>query len=146
MEARVKELRELVGYHRERYFQDDEPEVSDAEFDELFRELEIEGKFPELITHDSPTQRVGAASDTFAEVEHVLAMMSLDNAFNFEELLTWGKRIGDRSSNRHFVCEPKMDGLAVTDLRGRNFGAPPRARRVAGEDITANLSTVKSVP
>src|SRR5215207_4690103 len=88
IEARVKELRDLVRYHRERYYQDDAPEISDAEFDDLYRELEgLEGEFPELVTPDSPTQQVGAApATTFAEVAHVLPMLSLDNAFNLEDL------------------------------------------------------------
>ncbi len=119
IEARVKELRELVRYHRERYFQDDEPEISDAEFDELYRELEgLEGEFPELVTPDSPTQQVGAAAaTTFAEVQHVLPMLSLDNAFNLEDLLAWGKRIERQITDPvAFVCEPKMDGLAVSLL------------------------------
>src|SRR5437660_11827434 len=89
IEGRVTELRELVRYHRERYYQDDEPEISDAEFDELYRELEsLESEFPELVTPDSPTQQVGAApATTFADVPHVLPMASPDNAFTLADPL-----------------------------------------------------------
>jgi DNA ligase (NAD+) len=151
IEARVKELRDLVRYHRERYFQDDEPEISDAEFDELYRELEgLEAEFPELITPDSPTQQMGAApATTFAEVQHVLPMMSLDNAFNLEDLLAWGKRIERQITDPvGFVCEPKMDGLAVSLLYedGKLVRAATRGNGFVGEDVTPNVRTIKSVP
>src|SRR5918996_4503730 len=151
IEARVKELRDLVRYHRERYYQDDAPEVSDAEFDDLYRELEgLEAEFPELITPDSPTQQVGAApATTFAEVQHVLPMMSLDNAFNLEDLLAWGKRIERQITDPvGFVCEPKMDGLAVSLLYedGKFVRAATRGNGFVGEDVTPNVRTIKSVP
>jgi DNA ligase (NAD+) len=151
IEARVKELHDLVRYHRERYFQDDEPEISDAEFDELYRELEgLEAEFPELITPDSPTQQMGAApATTFAEVQHVLPMMSLDNAFNLEDLLAWGKRIERQITDPvGFVCEPKMDGLAVSLLYedGKLVRAATRGNGFVGEDVTPNVRTIKSVP
>ncbi|MDQ6852310.1 MAG: NAD-dependent DNA ligase LigA, partial [Actinomycetota bacterium] len=151
IEARVKELRDLVRYHRERYYQDDTPEVSDAEFDDLYRELEgLETEFPELITPDSPTQQVGAApATTFAEVEHVVPMMSLDNAFNLEDLLAWGKRIERQITDPvGFVCEPKMDGLAVSLLYedGKFVRAATRGNGFVGEDVTPNVRTIKSVP
>jgi DNA ligase (NAD+) len=151
IEARVKELRDLVRYHRERYYQDDAPEVSDAEFDELYRELEgLEAEFPELVTPDSPTQQVGAApATTFAEVEHVVPMMSLDNAFNLEDLLAWGKRIERQITDPvGFVCEPKMDGLAVSLLYedGKFVRAATRGNGFVGEDVTPNVRTITSVP
>jgi DNA ligase (NAD+) len=151
IEARVKELRDLVRYHRERYYQDDAPEVSDAEFDELYRELEgLEAEFPELIAPDSPTQQVGAApATTFAEVEHVVPMMSLDNAFNLEDLLAWGKRIERQITDPvGFVCEPKMDGLAVSLLYedGKFVRAATRGNGFVGEDVTPNVRTITSVP
>jgi DNA ligase (NAD+) len=151
IEARVNELRELVRYHRERYFQDDEPEISDAEFDELYRELEgLESEFPELVTPDSPTQQVGsAAATTFAEVQHVLPMLSLDNAFNLEDLLAWGKRIERQITDPvAFACEPKMDGLAVSLLYqdGKLVRAATRGNGFVGEDVTPNVSTIISVP
>jgi DNA ligase (NAD+) len=151
VEARVEELRGLVRYHRERYFEDDEPEISDAEFDELYRELErLESEFPELATPDSPTQEVGAAaSTTFAEVEHLQPMLSLDNAFSLDDLLAWGKRIERQITDPvAFVCEPKMDGLAVSLLyeRGKFVRAATRGNGFVGEDVTANVGTVKSLP
>src|ERR671925_438290 len=151
IEARVKELSELVRYHRQRYFQDDAPEISDAEFDELYGELEgLEAEFPELVTPDSPTQQVGAAAaTTFAEVQHVLPMLSLDNAFNLEDLLAWGKRIERQITDPvAFVCEPKMDGLAVSLLYedGRFVRAATRGNGYVGEDVTPNVSTIDSVP
>ncbi len=141
VEARVKELRGLVRYHRERYFQHDEPEISDAEFDELYRELEsLEDEFPELVTPDSPTQQVGAAAaTTFTEVQHLLPMLSLDNAFNLDDLLAWGKRIERQIIDPvTFVCEPKMDGLAVSLLYedGRFARAATRGNGHVGEDVT----------
>ncbi|HYV58918.1 MAG TPA: NAD-dependent DNA ligase LigA, partial [Acidimicrobiia bacterium] len=151
IEARVKELRELVRYHRERYYQDDAPEISDAEFDDLYRELEgLEAEFPELVTPDSPTQQVGAApATTFAEVQHVLPMLSLDNAFNLEDLLAWGKRIERQITDPvAFVCEPKMDGLAVSLLyeAGKLVRAATRGNGYVGEDVTPNVRTITSVP
>ena len=151
IEARVGELRELVAYHRERYFRDDAPEISDAEFDELYRELEeLEDDFPELVTPDSPTQQVGAAAaSTFAPVEHVIPMLSLDNAFTLEDLLAWGKRIERQISDPvAFACEPKMDGLAISLLyeRGQLTRAATRGNGFTGEDVTANVRTIKSVP
>jgi DNA ligase (NAD+) len=151
IEARVNELRDLVRYHRERYYQDDAPEISDAEFDELYRELEtLETEFPELATPDSPTQQVGAApATTFAEVQHVLPMLSLDNAFNLEDLLAWGKRIERQITDPvAFACEPKMDGLAVSLLYegGRLVRAATRGNGFVGEDVTPNVRTIKSVP
>jgi DNA ligase (NAD+) len=151
IEARVNELRELVRYHRQRYFQDDEPEISDAEFDDLYRELEgLEAEFPELVTPDSPTQQLGAAAaTTFAEVPHVLPMLSLDNAFNLEDLLAWGKRIERQITDPvAFACEPKMDGLAVSLLYegGKLVRAATRGNGFVGEDVTPNVRTIKSVP
>ena len=151
IEARVNELSDLVRYHRKRYFQDDEPEISDAEFDELYRELEgLEAEFPELVTPDSPTQQVGAAAaTTFAEVPHVLPMLSLDNAFNLEDLLAWGKRIERQITDSvAFACEPKMDGLAVSLLYedGKLVRAATRGNGYVGEDVTPNVRTIKSVP
>jgi len=151
VEAQAAHLREQIRYHRERYYQDDAPEVSDAEFDELYRELEqLEEQYPELVTPDSPTQQVGAAAaSTFAEVEHVLPMLSLDNAFNLEDLLAWGKRLERLVADPiAFVCEPKMDGLAISLLYegGRLTRAATRGNGFVGEDVTANVQTIKSVP
>ena len=150
IEGRVAELREQVAHHRRLYYQHDEPEISDAEFDELYQELErLEGEFPELITPDSPTQQVGSApASTFAAVEHVIPMLSLDNAFSLDDLLAWGKRLERIVADPVvFVCEPKMDGLAVSLLyeRGKYVRAATRGNGFEGEDVTANVATIKAV-
>ncbi|MGH2547335.1 MAG: DNA ligase LigA-related protein, partial [Actinomycetota bacterium] len=104
---RVEELRDLIDHHNWRYHVQDDPEISDAEYDELMRELRgLEEAFPELIVPDSPTQRVGGApSELFAPVRHRTPMLSLDNAFSWEELNAWGKRV-ERALGRQadFVC------------------------------------------
>src|SRR4029079_371979 len=116
--TRAEELRELINHHAYRYHVLDDPEVSDVEYDGMVRELEsFESRFPELITPDSPTQRVGGlvAADLFAPVQHRAPMLSLDNAFSFEELEAWAKRV-ERAlghGTASFVCELKIDGLAV---------------------------------
>src|SRR4051812_19287046 len=120
IETRVEELRETIRYHDERYFGEDAPEISDAEYDALMRELRtLEGDHPELVTPDSPTQRPGAGSvpTPFSEVRHLLPMMSLDNAFSEEELLAWGQRIARLVTEPiAYVGEPKLDGLAISLL------------------------------
>ena len=150
-EARVAELRELIEYYDDRYFARDAPEISDAEYDTLARELvDLETQHPELVTPDSPTQRPGGApSATFAHVGHIVPMFSLDNAFNLEELLAWGKRIERLVPGAvRFVAEPKMDGLAMSLLyeNGRLTRGATRGDGVTGEDVTANVATIGSVP
>ncbi len=150
-EARVTELRELIEYHNDRYFARDAPEISDAEYDALVRELaDLETQHPELVTPDSPTQHPGGApSATFAHVEHLVPMFSLDNAFNLEELLAWGERIERLVPGVvRFVAEPKMDGLAMSLLyeNGRLTRGATRGDGVTGEDVTANVTTIGSVP
>jgi len=148
---RVEELRDLINAHDYRYYVLDDPEVSDAEYDALMRELRsLEEAFPELITPDSPTQRVaGAPTDLFAPVEHRTPMLSLDNAFSWEELNAWGKRV-ERVIGRHadFVCELKIDGLAValTYQDGAYLRGATRGSGFVGDDITANIRTIRSVP
>jgi DNA ligase (NAD+) len=122
--ARVAELRSLIEYHNRRYFELDEPEVSDAEYDELVRELRaLEDAHPDLLTPDSPTQRPGGApTSLFAPVTHAVPMMSLDNAFSFDELQAWGKRMERYiSGDVDYVCELKIDGIpmSVRSARGR---------------------------
>ena len=148
---RVEELRNLINHHNYRYHVLDDPEVADAEYDELVRELRaLEEEFPELITPDSPTQRVGGqVGDLFAPVEHRAPMLSLDNAFSWEELNAWGKRV-ERVLGRaaDFVCELKIDGIAValTYEGGRYTRGATRGDGFVGEDITANIRTIRNVP
>jgi DNA ligase (NAD+) len=150
--ARAAELRDLIQYHNERYFGEDEPEISDAEFDALARELvALETEYPELVTPDSPTQRPGATKvpTPFSEVRHLRPMMSLDNAFSRDELLAWGERIGRLVPGAiPFVGEPKLDGLAISLLYedGRFTRAATRGNGETGEDVTANVATIADVP
>ena len=149
--TRVEELRSLVEYHNERYFGEDAPEISDAEYDALMRELrELEAAHPELVTPDSPTQRPGgAATPTFAPVEHVAPMLSLDNAFSEAELLAWHDRIVKLVPGPiTFVGEPKLDGLAISLLYegGKLTRAATRGDGLTGEDVTPNVATIASIP
>ncbi len=148
---RVEELREQINHHAYRYYVLDDPEVSDAEYDELVRELQaVEGEFPELITPDSPTQRVGVSpADLFAPVTHWTPMLSLDNAFSREELEAWGRRVERLiGTGARYACELKIDGVAValTYEDGAYLRGATRGDGVTGEDITANIRTVRAVP
>ena len=153
--ARVSELRALIAYHNERYHTLDAPEIPDAEFDLLVRELrDLEAQHPELVTADSPTQTVGGPTlGLFQEVRHRAPMMSLDNAFEEVDLKAWSERLRrqlpDVGVERlAFNCEPKVDGVAMslTYVDGRFTQAATRGDGVSGEDVTANVATVKSVP
>ena len=152
-EERIAELIELIRYHDQRYHADDASEIPDGDYDQLKQELlELEAAHPELVQADSPTQTVGADPSTlFAPVEHRLPMMSLDNAFDRDELIAWADRARRRLAAEDFgdlVCELKFDGLAVS-LRyegGRLVQAATRGNGRVGEDITANILTLKSVP
>jgi DNA ligase (NAD+) len=148
---RSEELAEQIHHHDYRYYVLDDPEVSDVEYDELMRELRsIEEEFPELIAPDSPTQRVaGRPTDLFAPSTHLEPMLSLDNTFSWEELNAWGKRV-ERAVGRQadFVCELKIDGLAVA-LRYRDGAYLEGATRgdgYTGDDISANIRTIRQVP
>jgi DNA ligase (NAD+) len=151
VEARAAELASQVRYHRERYYRDDAPEVSDAEFDDLVRELStLEDQYPSLATDESPLTEVGAPpSATFAPVRHVVPMLSLDNAFSREELLAWYARIERVITDPvMFVGEPKLDGLAISLLyeNGKLVRGATRGDGETGEDVTANVSTIGSIP
>ncbi|MFP5352412.1 MAG: NAD-dependent DNA ligase LigA [Actinomycetota bacterium] len=148
---RAKELRDSIDHHSYRYHVLDDPEIADAEYDALVAELiDIESRFPDLVTPDSPTQRVGAPpSDLFAPVEHRTPMMSLDNCFSLEELQAWGRRVerGIGAADG-FMVELKMDGIAVNLIYedGLFVKGATRGDGRRGEDITANLRTVRAVP
>ncbi|MFM7392151.1 MAG: NAD-dependent DNA ligase LigA [Actinomycetota bacterium] len=151
--ARAAELRELITYHNDRYFGADDPEISDAEFDELVRELrQIETDHPELKPAQSllDVPGVGATTTTFAPVTHRIPMTSLDNAMDEAELRAWGERIakGLNGEPTRFVCELKIDGLALS-LRYENGAfvqAATRGDGKVGEDVTANVRTIDTVP
>jgi len=149
---RIVQLRADINYHNHRYYVLDSPEISDAEYDALMRELQqLEEKYPQLLTPDSPTQRVGAAPvEAFGIVEHPLPLLSLGNAFSNEELLAWHTRTSKLLGIQQFdmVCELKMDGLAValTYVDGQLATGATRGDGFRGEDITQNLRTVRSIP
>ncbi len=148
---RLKELREQLDHHSYRYHVLDDPEVADVEYDALMNELMVlEEAYPDLITSESPTQRIGAPpSDQFAPVEHRTLMMSLDNCFSLEELLAWGKRVERNIGEADgYVTELKMDGVAVNLIYedGLFVKGATRGNGRVGEDITGNLKTVRAVP
>jgi DNA ligase (NAD+) len=154
--ARITELRDAINRHSYLYYVLDRPEISDAEYDALFRELEkLEKEFPDLVTSDSPTQRVGGAPlEKFSQVTHRIPMLSLDNANSLEEFRTnLDSRIKRELGLPHdadidYVCEPKMDGLAVELVyeNGKLIAGSTRGDGYTGEDVTQNLKTVKSIP
>ena len=152
VKQRVEELRTLINYHNYRYYVLDSPEISDAEYDALMRELsQLEAEHPQLVTPDSPTQRIGAPPvEEFGVVEHRLPLLSLANAFSYEELAAWHKRTSNLLGGRQFdlVCEPKIDGLAValTYIDGLFVTGATRGDGYRGENITQNLRTIRSIP
>ena len=150
---RVAQLRSSIEYHNYRYHVLDDPELPDAEFDRLLVELrELEARYPALVTPDSPTQRVGGApSDEFQEVRHRVPMLSIDNAFSREEVLAFDRRIRERlggDATLDYSAEPKLDGLAisVTWEHGHLVRAATRGDGMTGEDVTANVRTIRSIP
>ena len=149
---RVELLRAEILRHNHLYHALNDPEISDADYDALFAELNgLEARYPELASADSPTQTVGAPPGrTFAVVEHRLRMLSLGNAFNAEELLAWRQRAADLLDREEwtYVSEPKIDGLAIALVyeRGRLVQAATRGDGRAGEDVTANLRAIDAVP
>lgn len=151
--ARVAQLRESLAHHNYRYHVLDDPQISDAEFDALLRELRaLEASYPQLITPDSPSQRVGGvAAAAFPSVAHRIPMLSLDNAFSEEEVVAFDRRVRERlgrSEPIDYAAEPKLDGLAisVTYQHGLLVRAATRGDGVTGEDVTANVRTIRSVP
>ena len=149
---KIEALREQVRYHEHRYYVLDDPELSDAEFDRLMDELKaLEAVHPELITPDSPTQRVGGKPrEGFVKVPHSLPMLSLDNAYNEDELRDWERRVQELTGESHvdYVCELKLDGMSLA-LRfegGKLALGITRGDGTIGEDVTLNVRTVRSVP
>jgi DNA ligase (NAD+) len=150
--ADIASLREQIRHHEYRYYVLDDPEISDAEFDRLMNQLKkLEAAHPELVAPDSPTQRVGGKPrEGFVKVPHSVPMLSLDNAYNEEELRNWERRVHELSGRKdvEFVCELKLDGMSLA-LRyegGRLVRGITRGDGNTGEDVTANVRTVRSVP
>ncbi|MEH0760649.1 NAD-dependent DNA ligase LigA [Vibrio sp. 16] len=153
IQEKLNQLRESLHYHGIKYYVEDAPEIPDAEYDRLMRELiELEAQNPNLISVDSPSQRVGGAPlDGFTPVAHEIPMLSLDNAFDDDELNAFHKRMLDRvasGSVEAFCCEPKLDGLAVSLLyeNGVLVQAATRGDGATGENITENVRTIKAIP
>jgi len=152
VKQRIEKLRSLINYHNHRYYVLDSPEISDEEYDELMRELnQLEAEHPELITPDSPTQRIGAPpAEEFGVVGHPEPLLSLANAFSYEDLAAWHRRASNLLGGSYFdlVCEPKIDGLAValTYIDGLLVTGATRGDGYRGENITQNLKTIRSIP
>jgi DNA ligase (NAD+) len=168
--AKIEKLRDEIRHHEHRYYVLDDPEISDAEYDRLVNELKaLEAEHPELVTPDSPTQRVGGKPrEGFVKVQHSSPMLSLDNAYNEQELRDWARRVDELSGDKNveYVCELKLDGLSMALWYGNDPTLSPKAgdkgrapsgeTRFAqavtrgdgstGEDVTLNLRTVRSVP
>src|SRR5579871_6902268 len=152
MLRRIDALRDKIRYHEHRYYVLDDPEISDAEFDRLMDQLiELESSHPELITPDSPTQRVGGqVSGQFASVRHSTPMLSLAKTTSEAELRDWERRIHDLTgvTKVDYVCELKLDGMSMA-LRyqaGRLSLGITRGNGTEGEDVTANVRTIRSIP
>ncbi len=153
IKKKIENLRNVINEHNYRYFIQDNPTISDAEFDRLFRELRsLEEKYPEFITTDSPTTRVGAPPQKeFNNVKHMQPMLSLNDVFDEDEFKAFDKRVRDRLDSDdkiEYACEPKFDGVAVSLLyeAGKLTRAATRGDGTTGEDITNNIRTIKSVP
>ncbi|MCM1060210.1 MAG: NAD-dependent DNA ligase LigA, partial [Eubacterium sp.] len=149
-EKRAKELSVLLEKYSYQYYVLDDPEISDYEFDMLMQELKaIEEEFPELIRPDSPTQRVGGtALNTFEKVQHLVQMASLQDVFSFEQTEAFVKRCHSELDGAEFSVEPKIDGLSVS-LEYENgvlMRGSTRGDGFTGEDVTANLKTIRSIP
>ena len=153
IKQQIDQLREQLREHNYLYYVLDEPSIPDVEYDRLFQQLKhLETAHPELISSDSPTQRVGAQPlAAFQQVQHRIPMLSLDNVFNEEELIAFDRRIRERlnlEGEIQYVCEPKLDGLAVSLLyeNGVLVQAATRGDGQTGEDITTNIRTIESIP
>jgi len=153
--ARITELRAQIRHHEERYYIHNQPEISDEEFDRLLHELEaLEAEHPDLVTVDSPTQRVsGRPIEGFATIEHLAPMLSLDNAYDeddlraFDERVRRGAGVGDDAPVA-YVAELKIDGLsiALTYENGSLVRGATRGDGIRGEDVTANVRTIRAIP
>ena len=151
IEERIQDLREIINYHNHKYYVEDSPEISDYEYDKLYRELEeLERQRPDLITSDSPTQRVGGEPlSAFEKVQHKVHMQSLSDAFSKEEIYAFDRRVREVVGNDvEYVVEKKIDGLSVS-LKYENgifLRGATRGDGFVGEDVTSNLKTIKSIP
>ena len=149
-EKQISQLREQLAYHGQKYYVEDAPEIEDYEYDQLYRKLEeLEAQFPQLVSSDSPTQKVGGpALNTFAPVEHTVPMESLHDSFSEEELRDFDRRVREVCPQAQYVVEPKFDGLSVAlEYRdGVLVRGSTRGDGLVGEDVTANIRTIRTVP
>lgn len=150
MRKRAEELRDIINYHNKKYYENDEPEIEDFEYDRLLHELiAIEEKYPETVTADSPTHRVGGKADTqFTPVEHIVPMESLQDGFGEEDVLSFDQRVRAVISNPTYIVEPKIDGLSVAleYENGLLVRGSTRGDGKVGEDVTANIRTIRNIP
>ncbi len=150
VKKRIKKLRDEINYHNFKYYVENSPVISDYEFDQLLKELEsLETQFPDLVTPDSPTQRVGGEPlEGFTTVEHKKAMLSLDNTYNYDELREFDERVKKNVGEVEYVVEPKIDGAGVALLyeNGTLVRGSTRGDGIRGDDITSNLKTIRSIP
>ena len=150
-QKRIRKLRKVINYHRYLYHVLDKQEISDAANDSLKKELfDIEQQFPDLVTPDSPTQRVsGKALDKFEKVRHKVPMLSFNDAFSKEDIIDWNERIKKLTNKKiDYFCEPKIDGLAVSLIyeKGMFTRGSTRGDGRVGENVTSNLKTIESIP
>lgn len=149
-EKQIAQLREQLAYYGQKYYVEDAPEIEDYEYDQLYRKLEeLEAQFPQLVSSDSPTQKVGGpALNTFAPVEHAVPMESLHDSFSEEELRDFDRRVREVCPQAQYVVEPKFDGLSVAlEYRdGVLVRGSTRGDGLVGEDVTANIRTIRTVP
>jgi DNA ligase (NAD+) len=153
IQQQASNLRDLINRYNHLYYVTDNPEVTDSEYDRLFKQLQqLEADYPELLTADSPTQRVGGkALDKFSQITHVLPMLSLDNVFDADDLHAFNQRVRDRLNSTNiqtYAAEPKLDGLAISIRyeQGILMQAATRGDGTVGEDVTENVRTIQSVP
>ena len=150
VERRLEELREQIRYYGQKYYTEDNPEISDYEYDQLYRQLEtLEGEYPDLVTEDSPTRKIGGAVyNSFAPVTHQVPLESLHDSFSPEELLDFDRRVRETVGEPEYVVEPKFDGLSVAlEYRDGVFvRGSTRGDGFTGEDVTENIRTIRSVP
>src|SRR6266576_3738035 len=148
----IEQLREELRHHEHQYYVLDDPEITDAEYDALLRQLQaLETHHPELLTPDSPTQRVGGkAREGFIKVRHSSPMLSLDNAYSEEELRDWERRVHELSGRNdvEYMCELKLDGMSLAlHYSGAHLERGiTRGDGNVGEDVTSNVRTVRSIP
>src|SRR5437588_878779 len=152
LEKKIEALREKIRHHEYLYYVLDQPDISDADFDKLMQQLkDLEAEHPQLVTPDSPTQRVGGKPrEGFVKVPHSSAMLSLDNTYSEEELGAWERRVHELSGRKDvdYVCELKLDGMSLALIYedGKLMRGITRGDGSVGEDVTLNVRTVRSVP